>query len=75
MEIILGVIGVSCLGICITQFTPLQRILDDKCSYDWVITLFSCSLCLSFWIGLIYFQNPFNAAISAVLSSFINKLI
>ena len=75
METILQIIGIACLGLCVTQFTPLQRLVD-RINIEWLTTLFSCNLCCSFWLAISLTENIYYAGTAAVLSSIIgNRLM
>jgi len=72
METILQIIGIACLGICFTQFTPLQRLVD-RINIEWMTTLLTCNFCCSFWFGISLTGNIYYAGTAAVLSSIISN--
>ena len=55
---------------------PVQVIKDwigiREVRFGWIV---SCSKCLGFWSGLIYFQDPFKAAIVSLLAYLITYVI
>lgn len=67
-------------------FEPIQVLKKSFCEFDlsdptywtgllhWIIKAINCSLCTGFWVGLIYFENIFNAAIISVLAESISRL-
>ena len=83
MEIIIKIIGISCLVILFNISGPTLRlrklIFDDYYYDDWgrikrfIFELISCSGCLSFWVALVITQNLYYAAISSILSFLIDK--
>ena len=57
---------VSCVGLCfILKYGSILSFFRNKLTkYNYFKELFSCSLCLGFWSGLVIgWQSPFNTII------------
>jgi hypothetical protein len=40
----------------------------------WIVKFINCSLCCGFWIGLIYYEDIFKAALTSVIAEGISRL-
>jgi len=70
-------VGFAILVVMVASwFDPIQVIKEyiklERIRFAWI---FSCSKCLGFWSGLIYFQNPFKAGIVSLLAYLITNII
>jgi hypothetical protein len=77
METIIQVLGLASLSVMFAWwFEPLQWVKTSLqlYKYNWLVYLY-CSKCISFWVSLLWFQNLFLAAFTAVITFCLDNLI
>jgi len=77
MDTIIQVLGLASLSVMFAWwFEPIQWIKNSLSlyQYNWAKYLY-CSKCISFWVSLLWFQNLFLAAFTAVIGFLIDNLI
>lgn len=83
---IYNILGVSALAILIAEtsgiMNKIKYVLFKKKPYEMRLKPFDCPLCLSFWLGLVYFSKQvgiveamMHAAICSLVSLFTIKLL
>lgn len=72
-EMITNILGSAAIANIVPQWTWFQRLID-KLKKPFLIKLFSCEMCLGFWVGLISTQDIFMACITSVLAVLINRI-
>jgi len=83
---LLNILGVAILALFIAHwFEPIQGVKNKvlellgralpKVFYTYIRTLFTCSKCLSFWLGLFLFFNLPAAACTSFLGFILNHII
>ena len=71
-------VGLAVLVVMWTSwFGPAQAFKEvilklDNIRFGWVL---SCPKCMGFWVGLVYYQDFFKAAITALLAFIISHII
>lgn len=74
----LDIVGLAILSCMFTfWFEPIQGIKMRLLGWlpDWALLPFVCSKCFGLWIGLLYFQDPFKAALTSFLAYVIDYII
>ena len=86
MEILIKIIGLSCMTYLFVNSEPLILIkrglgFKEEEYYDYgkikgfIYRLITCCLCSGFWIGLIFTLNIYEACVIAIISELINKIL
>jgi len=72
--IILGKILLS--AYTVSRFEPLKMVLDllpDKLIFNLINLLLTCSKCLSFWIGIIFFGDIWMGMLASLIITVLEK--
>lgn len=67
------------IGFFLSSFEPLQNLFDkyvkSKIKNSYIRKAFSCHMCISFWTGIIYFQDFYVGSAAALLAYLMSRIL